>query len=160
MSHTIFLLFFSLSAGTHFLFFSTLESLWTPPSSFLVLAMTSLFFTASLSLSSLRISSSSLQHLYSSQKTSFCSSSVSHSYSLPKLPPSFSGDSCFLEPWLNFFLAPHLSFWPQEQKDEDDFFFKIVQLVKLVQLINKSLSKSNIIKNILFMYLIHADEKD
>jgi len=25
---------------------------------------------------------------------------------------------------------------------------------------NKSLSKSNIIKNILFMYLIHADEKD
>ena len=52
-----------------------------------------------------------------------------HSYSSPTLPPSFSSDSCFLEPCLNTFLAPHIPFWPLRTKSWKWFFSKIVQLV-------------------------------
>ena len=52
------------------------------------------------------------------------------------------------------------SFVVSREKDEDDFSRKIVQLVYLVQLVNVSISKSNIIKNILFIYLTHADRGD
>ena len=48
---------------------------------------------------------------------------VSHSYSSQMLPPFFfPGDSSFLELWMDTFMVPHLSFWPWEQKIEDDFF--------------------------------------
>ena len=105
------------------------DPLWTPLSSFLFFTTTSLFFVASLFFFIAYFFFFAEASLFFTIEALFFFINGGHSYSSSTLPPSsFSIDSCFLESSLNTFLAPHLSFWPLEQKDED-FFRKIVKLV-------------------------------